>query len=104
MHWRRTTPQKMIWFISIYPTDTTAHSIPVHDNQDVKRVIDIITDYTLGGDSAPGCSLRQDTQLRDDIASGTYILVMPLVDQCLTICEAVDYIRLSIERTHKKAT
>lgn len=81
--------KKCIWFLSIYPTDTPSHTIPDHDNQDIKRVIDLITDFTLGGDSALNCSLRQDSLLFNVPLEGTYILVQPLKNQPLTVCEAL---------------
>jgi hypothetical protein len=98
-------PQKLLRFISIYSSDTAAHVIVDHDNQDIKRVIDIITDYTLGGDSATNCSLRQDTFLLDDLPAGTYILVLPLTNSDLKRCEALELIRhFTAKDTHKKLT
>lgn len=84
--------QKRIWFLSIYPTNTPPHTIPDHDNQDIKRVIDLITDFTLGGDSAITCALRQDSLLADDLPSGCYVFVSPLKNEPPTLCEALKFI------------
>ncbi len=68
---------KLIHIVHIYPTAMSELRVPDNDNYDIKRLIDVISDYTGYGDSGVHCSLFMTTLLTDDVPDGSYVIVTP---------------------------
>lgn len=69
--------QKLISVINVYSTDTSVFHIADNMNWDTKKAIDIMVDYTGGGDGGLNafCSLKSFRT--DEVEPGMYIIISP---------------------------
>lgn len=89
---------KLIWLLHIYPEHIAPHLVPDADNLEIKRIIDLISDATMGGDGGLTCSLRQDSYATNELPSGTFALVFPLQNVSPTRCEALTFAQKTVEK------
>ena len=67
--------QKYISIINIYSVSHSSYKIPDNLNWDTKKVIDVITDFTGGGDGGLNTFAFMASYQTDEIPAGMYILV-----------------------------
>lgn len=66
---------KLIYIVNVYPDNTNSLFVPDNDKYDFKRVVDIITDFTGGGDSAFHCSYMLMSVSSNDVPDASYVIV-----------------------------
>ncbi|MDO5399183.1 MAG: hypothetical protein Q4G33_14795 [bacterium] len=67
--------KKTVSFIHVYPENQNTRLLPDNDRYDYKHIIDVITDFTGGGDDALNCAITLETILDDSIPNGSYAVV-----------------------------
>ena len=86
-------PNKVVRILNVFKTKTHPMLVPDHDNYDLKRLLDVITDYCGGGDSGLTCSLFYETIMDNSLPEGTYFIVKPMTDAVESRSETVSKLR-----------